>query len=451
MKGLRAVFAAFVLAAVACGAARAADVHALRAPRGEEVWYVSDHTLPMIAAAVAIPAGSAYDPPGKFGLANFAASLLDEGAGNLNATAFQTALSNRAIRLSVEPKRDYIVISLVTLTDNAREAFRLLGLALSRPRFDQDAIARVRAQILAALGEEDEDPATVGAKGFFQAYFHDHPYAHPVIGDGKSIVSITQADLRAFAASHWVRGDLRIAVSGDVDAAGLTALLGSAFGRLPFRLVPAPSWPVHSGQPGVEVISMAVPQPTVVFGLPGLLRHDRDFIPAYVANYILGGGGFSSRLTNDVRVKLGLTYDISTSLDALRRAGILTGEFATKRESVKQAIKVVRDTLKDFADSGPTEKELADAMTYLTGSYPLSFASNVGIVSELSGFQELALPMDYVEKRNALIEAVTLADVKRVARRLFNPGAMTIVVAGTPGGAPAEKPPTLRAGPKKQH
>lgn len=438
-RTVRALLAALCALAFA-GAARAADVKALRAPRGEQVWYVSDHTLPMIAMSAAIPAGSAYDPPGKDGLASFAADLLDEGAGTMNANAFHTALGNRAIRLSVSIERDYLVISLVTLTDNAKDAFRLLGLALSKPRFDADAIARVRAQMLASIAQDDEDPPTVAAKAFYRAYFHDHAYAHSVGGDAQTIDGITQADLKAFAAGHWTRGDLRIAVSGDVDAATLTQLLASAFGRLP-ATTPAPTaWPAHPGQPGVQVVAMPVPQPTVVFGLPGLLRNDRDFIAAYVANYILGGGGFASRLTDEVRVKRGLTYDISTSLDSMKRAGLVAGEFATKQQSVYPAIAVVRDVLKNFAESGPTDKELADAKTYLTGSFPLAFSSNVGIVAELNGFQQVGLPIDYLQKRNGLIEAVTAADVRRAARRLFNPRAMTIVIAGTPQGAVARPP-----------
>jgi zinc protease len=438
----RHLLAALASAALLFGTAQAADVKVLHSAKGEEVWYNTDHTLPMIAMSVAIPAGSAYDPQGKFGLSAFAASLIDEGAGNLNATAFQTALSNRAIRLSISPNRDWLVVSLVTLTDNAKDAFQLLGLALSKPRFDPDAIQRVRAQILSSIAQEDTDPPTVAAKGFYRAYFHDHPYAHPVSGDAASVGAITQADLKAFAAEHWVRGDLKIAVSGDVDAATLTTLLNSAFSRLPAKSPPQLPWPAHVGQPGIQIIPLAEPQPSVIFGLPGLLRTDRDFIPAFVANYIVGGGGFSSRLTEEVRVKRGLTYDIDTSLNSLRKAGYVAGEFATKQSSVHDAIGVVQDTLKEFAENGPTDKELADAKTYLTGSFPMSFSSNAGIVGELNGFQQVGLPVDYLQKRNGLIEAVTVADVKRAARRIFNPRALTIVIGGNPQGQHASRSAT---------
>ena len=188
---------------------------------------------------------------------------------------------------------------------------------------------------------------------------------------------------------------------------------------------------------------MDVPQPTAVFGLPGILRNDPDFLAGYIANYILGGGGFSSRLTDEVREKRGLTYDISTDLETNRKAGFVLGEVATRRGAVQQTISVIRDTLRDFAQNGPTDAELADAKTYLTGSFPLEFGSNVGIADQLNTFQRIGLPVDYVRKRNALIDAVTLDDVKRVAKRLYNPAKLTVVVGGSPGapGAATPAPP----------
>ena len=243
MRRLGRAVATLVAALVFCTAARALDVRALRVGRGEQVWYVTDHTLPMIAISASLPAGALYDPHGKAGLAAFTASLLDEGAGPLNASAFQLALSNRAIHLVVTPGRDFLTIQLVTLTDNAKDAFQLLGLALSKPRFDADAIARVRAQILSSLAEEDEDPPTVANKGLFHSFFHDQVYSHSISGDVAAIQTINAGELKGFATEHWVRGDLRIAVSGDVDAQTLATLLNSAFAKLPSRTPALPPWP----------------------------------------------------------------------------------------------------------------------------------------------------------------------------------------------------------------
>ena len=413
----------------------ALDVKVLPSPKGEEVWFVSDHTLPMIALSAAVPAGSAYDPASKPGLANFVADLLDEGAGPLTSNAFQTALANRAIRLSVTPERDWLVVSLVTLADNAKDAFQLLGLALSRPRFDADAIARVRAQILASIKEQDEDPEDVAERAFYRAWFHDHPYAHSVTGDAQGVSSINAGDLKRFAATHWVTRGLKVAVSGDVDEGELRGLLKSAFGSLPAISPASLKTVAHPGQTTISVVPMPVPQSAAVFGLPGPLRSDPDYLPGFVANYVLGGGGFSSRLTDELREKRGLTYDISTSLECWRKSGFVMGEVATRRGGMKETISVVRAVLRDFAQDGPTEKELADAKTYLTGSFPLGFSSNAGIADQLNVFQRIGLPADYVEKRNALINAVTLDQVKRAAQRLFNPAHLTVAVAGSLGDA----------------
>lgn len=435
-----------VVAASTTAWAQGATVKELPAPKGETVWYAEDHSLPMIAMAVSFPSGSAYDPRGKDGLASLAASLLDEGSGNFNSKAYHEALADRAIQLSVSPGTDDMVVSLVTLKENAAEAFRLLGMALSKPHFANDDIARVRAQMIAGIQQGEEDPSTVGGKAFAKLYFGNHPYAHPSNGTPQTLSAIGQRDLHAFARTHWVRGGLKIAVAGDVTPAQLTQLLNTAFGALPAHTPPATPWPGKVGSPGVHVIQMPVPQPTVIFALPGLMRSDKDFLAGYVANYILGGGGFSSRLTDAVRTKRGLTYDISTSLSVYRRAGLFEGEVATRADAVKQTIDVTRQTLKDFAATGPTDKEMADAKTYLTGSYPLAFQSNAGIAGQLSSFQRIGLPIDYVTRRNALISAVTIDDVKRVSARLFDPTKMTIIVAGTPVEPNARPRPSAPVG-----
>jgi zinc protease len=410
-------------------------VKALAAAKGEEVWYVSDHTLPIIVMTVALPAGSAYDPPGKAGLANFAAQLLDEGAGNMRAGDFQTALSNRAIRLTITAERDYLIVTLVTLSGNAKDAFQLLGMALSHPRFDADAISRVRAQIAADLADQEDDPEVVAEKGFYQTFFGDHPYGHPIAGSSGSISAINAGDLHRFALGHWVSRGLKVAISGDVDRNTLPALLKSTFGSLPAtapRPLPVVS---RSGKTGVSVLPMDVPQSNALFGVPGMLRSDPQYLAGFVANYILGGGGFASRLTNEVREKRGLTYDVSTSLESLRKSGFVVGQVATKRGSVKETVSVIRDALKEFAHDGPTDKELADAKTYLTGSFPLSFSSNLGTADQLNTFQQIGLDVNYVESRNALINALTLDQVKEAAKRLFDPSRLTVVVAGSYGNS----------------
>ncbi|MBV9045514.1 MAG: insulinase family protein, partial [Alphaproteobacteria bacterium] len=424
MKRFALALAFAALAAVA--PAQAAELRALDIAPGVQTWFQEDHTVPMVAIVVALPAGSAYDPKDKAGLAAFSAYMLNEGAGDMTSEQYQAALANRAIQLNMTPGRDTLVISISTLTANAPEALRLLGLALQKPRFDADAVDRVRAQMFQALAQEQQDPPTVASNRFYEVFFAGHPYAHNTNGDPAGIKAITAADMKAFAATHWVRGGAQITVAGDIGPGAATTLLKAAIAPLPGITPPPPPPVTRPNAPGVTIAPLDVPQPTAVFGLPGMLRRDPEYLAGFVANYIVGGGDFSSRLTAEVREKRGLTYGISTTFGDFRGAGFVLGQVATRRDSMNQSLTVTRATLADFAAHGPTEAELKDAKTYLTGSYPLAFASNAGIASQLNAYQRAGLPIDYVKKRNAMINALTLAQVRHAAARLFDPKRMTV-------------------------
>jgi len=398
---------------------------------GQQVWFQEDHTVPMVAITIALPAGSAYDPANKPGLAAFAAYMFNEGAGDLSSEQYQAALANKAIQLTITPDRDYLLLSVSTLSSNAVEAFRLLALALQHPHMDADAVERVRAQMLQSLLTDAQDPQDVALDRFYEVYFGTHPYAHNISGTTAGLNAITQEDLKAFARTHWVKTGVKISVAGDIGATALTALLKTTFDPLSAAApAPVPAF-VHNRAGGVTVIAMDVPQPTAIFGLPGMLRADPAYLAGYVANYIVGGGDFSSRLTDEVRTKRGLTYGISTSFGDYRRAGYVIGQVATRRESMSQSLDVIRATLTNYAAHGPTQAELNDAKTYLTGSYPLAFSSNAGISAQLNTFQRAGLPIEYVTSRNARINALTLEDVRRAAARLFNLKDMTVVIGGT--------------------
>jgi zinc protease len=417
MKRLLALL--IVVAAAFCAnAAEAANVRSIDLGKNAEVWFAEDHTVPIISFNISLPAGSAYDPAGKAGLASFTASMMDEGAGDMDSKAFHEALANRAIAFRARVDRDYLVISVSTLKENAPEAMRLLQLALTRPRFDAEPLTRVRTQIIQSLQQDQVQPPSVASRAFVRAFFNGHAYAHPISGEIGSVSAITAADLRAFARSNWTKYGIKI--------------LGQTFQPVSGAVPPAVPNIGRLGTPGVHVVPLDVPQPTAVFGLPGIMRHDPDFIPGYVANYILGGGGFSSRLMEEVRVKRGLTYGVSTSLASYNKASVMQGSVATRANAIRQTVQVVKDTMARFAAEGPTQQELDDAKTYLTGSFPLAFASNSGTAAQLGTFLRQNLDIGYVTRRNALIQAVKLDDVKRVAKRLFDPARLTVVIGGTP-------------------
>jgi zinc protease len=431
-------FAAAFFALLALHPALAAKVKPVDAVPGAVLWYSEDHTMPVVALSASFPAGAVYDPSGKTGMAAFAAWCLNEGAGPMDAESYQAALAMRGIRLEMLPGRDTLTIRLTTLSVHAKEAFRLLGLALNKPRFDYDAVTRIRLQMMQSLDLGREDPATVAERGFHSLYFGPYTYGRPVDGDTRALASISASELRAFAKTHWVKAGLKIAVAGDIGEAALIALVRSTFGGLADTAPPPPPAPIRPGAPGLHVLPMEVPQPAVVFGQAGLKRSDRDFIAGMIANYILGGAGAGSRLTRELREERGLTYDIATDLIPYRQAGVLMGTVQTRKSAVRRSIAVVRETMRIFAADGPTAEELADAKRYLNGSFPLSFTSNADIAAQLNAFQDLGLPLDYLDRRAQSIDAVTLADIRRVAKRLFDPAKLTVVVAGSLSGGNTE-------------
>lgn len=421
--------------ALSAQARAAVRIQEITSPGGIEAWLVENHTLPIIAVDAGFHGGARLDPEGKEGLASLLSGLLDEGAGDLDSEAFQRRLAETSIRLGFDTGRDGFYASMRTLTTHRDEAFDLLGLALNKPRFDKEPVARVRAQMLSILAEQHEDPQQVAVKAWYAAAFPGQPYGRPVDGDEASIKAITRDDLVDFTNAYLTRERLRVAVVGDIDAKTLGPLLDHTFGRLPVD-GPSPDLKKLSADrpAGLTVIKTDNPQTVILFGGAGLLRHDPDFIPAYVMNYILGGGGFSSRLMQQVREKRGLAYSVQTSLVPNDLAGLLVGYVGTENSRAAQALTLIRAEFARVRESGVTAQELEDAKTYLTGAYPLRFDSNDDIADELLGIQMEDLGVDYVNKRNAMIRAVTLADIQRAAKRVLDPDRLLVVAVGQPAG-----------------
>src|SRR5438105_1454100 len=402
-------------------AAQAVTVKAVAGPTGVETWLAEEHALPLIAFEISLPAGSAYDPNEKPGLASMTANLLDEGAGELRSDAFKEALEAQAIKFTARADRDYIIIGVTTLKENADDAMRLAALAIAHPRFDAPAVERVRAALIANLKQEEQNPARVAVKAWFASYFGQHVYAHAPQGTASSLTGIGQADLKNFADTHFVRGSIKVAVAGDVTETALKRYLQQLFLTLPAKPVAPPPRVTETGRAGIQTILRNEAAPVAVFGMAAPVRSDPDFIPAYVANQIIGGGTFSARLMDEVRDKRGLTYGIETHLEDFRSASLLIGEVQSDKSKIQTALDVTRGELAKFAREGGTAKELADAKTYLTGSYPLTLDSNAKIARTLGAYQRSGLSPDYVTRRNGLIAGVTLEKVNQVAKKYFDP------------------------------
>ena len=433
---------AFVLLAGFSTPALAIDIQVVKSKSGMIAWLVEEHSLPIVSMQVAFRGGAAMDPEQKLGLANMVSGLLDEGAGDLDSNAFQSRLADKAIRLSFDAGKDTFSGSLQTLSQFSDEAFKLFAMAITEPRFDKDAVERIRGQIIVGLKQDEQDPGYIVSRTWQEAYFGDHPYAWPTSGTLETVPNIQIADLKKFVHDRLARDNLYVAVVGDVTADELKTLLDTAFGDLPKKAVPyivPPVTPPSKGQ--VIHVDKDVPQAVVRFGERGIKRDDPDWYAAYVMNYILGGGGFASRLTEVVREKNGLAYSVGSGLSSLDYAGIFAGYVATARDSVYKSKDLISQEIARMAKGDISEEELNNAKSYLTGSYPLNFDTSGKIAGQLLGVQLEGLGLDYIDNRNAIIEGVTLEQVNAAAKRLLDPDNLIWVVVGGDDPADAKDTP----------
>jgi zinc protease len=414
--------------------ARAMTVERLVTPGGIEAWLVRDPAVPVIAVEFSVRGSADQDPAGKPGVANLAASLLDEGAGPLDSAAFHDRLERKAIELGFRAGHDYFRGTLRTLTDNRDEAFDYLRLALMEPRFDPEAVERMRAQIVSRLKRESMSPNDIASRNWWATAFPGHPYGLPVNGTLESVPRITVDDLKSFVRRVLARDHLKIAVVGDIDADAAGKLIDRTFGGLPAKSELDPvAAVVPRGLGRRIVVNLDVPQAVVNFGAPGIGRSDPDFMAAYVVNHVLGGGSFSSRLYREVREKRGLAYGVYDSLLWLDHAALLIGSTATRADATGETLAVIEHEIRRMAEEGPTEEELSKAKTYLKGSFALNLDTSNRIASQLVQMQLDNLGIDYIERRGGLIDAVTLADARRVAKRLLD-GGLLVTVVGRPVG-----------------
>ena len=438
---LRSAFVAWFLLLAAPAPAAAIEVQRVVSPGGIEAWLVEDHSNPIISLDMTFRGGAALDPVGKEGLANLVSGLIDEGAGDLDSQAFQGQLQDLSIGLSFSAGLDTFSGDLKTLTENRDTAFELLRLALNEARFDEEPIARIRSQILAGLARDSENPRVIVRRTLKKMLFPEHAYGRPVSGTTESVTGLTVKDLRRFTAERFARDVLVVGVVGDITAKELAGLLDDTFLGLPATAAPvdlADTTP--SGEGGVIGVEKDLPQSVVVFGHEGIARADPDYYAAYVVNYILGGGGFSSRLYKEIREKRGLAYSVYAYLNPLDHAALVMGGVATQNERVSESLDLIRAEWRRMAEDGPSEEELRDAKIYRTGSFPLRFSSSGRISGMLIGMQLNHLGIDYLDRRNALIEAVTLDDARRVATRLYDADKLTVIVIGRPEGVTATRP-----------
>jgi zinc protease len=431
---LAACFAVTALASTPSQAA--AKIQHLVSPGGIEAWFVQDATVPLIAMEYAFGGGATQDPADKPGVGNLVADLLDEGSGDLDSATFHERLDRRAIELSFTSTRDYFRGSLRMLKDNKDEAFDLLRMSLTSPHFDSTDVERIRSQVISGLRRDSSSPTALAGRKFLEVAFGDHPYGRGAEGTLESVPKIDIADLKDYVRRVLAKDTLRIAVVGDVDAATLGKLLDQTFGGLPAKASLTPVADVEATRPPQRAfIPLDVPQTVVTFGGPGIKRHDPNFMAGYVVNHILGGGGLSSRLYHEVREKRGLVYSVYQSLVWMDHSAIFVGNTGTRADRAGETVDAIEKEIRRMAEDGPTQLELDEAKSYLKGSQMLALDTSSKLASALLQYQLDQLPIDYIEKRNAIVDAVTLDDAKKAARRLWGQGLLTVIVGRAPQAA----------------
>lgn len=431
MKLIRSVA---LLLAFALPAQAATDIQAIESPGGITAWLVPSPDIPFTALEIRFRGGTSLDPADARGAVNLMTGLIEEGAGDLDAQAFAEARDALAATLSFSSDDDSVAVSARFLTENRDQAVELLRKALQEPRFDPDAIGRVREQVLAGLRSDEKDPATIAMRKLREQAFGAHPYGTPGEGTIESVTALTRDDIVAAHRGALARDRVYVAAAGDITPEELGRIVDLLLGPLPETGLPLPPRADANLTAGTTVTPFPGPQSTVLFAQGGIRQDDPDYFAALILNEVLGGGGFASRLMTEVREKRGLTYGIGTGLSIYDQAELLLGQTRVPNDKVAEAIEVIRAEWAKVVSEGITEAELADTKTYLTGSYPLRFDGNGPLASIMVGMQMIGLPPDYPKTRNERVEAVTMDDIRRVAGELVTPDALHFFVVGEPAG-----------------
>ncbi|MBM2715236.1 insulinase family protein [Mesorhizobium caraganae] len=426
---------AFLLLAVlflilpALTAHAAMNIQEVKSQKGITAWLVEDHTVPIISVRFVFKGGTTQDPVGKEGLIHLMTGLFNEGAGDLDSDAFQVKLDDAGVEMSFEAQRDGIYGSMRMLSLRKDAAFDLLRLAVNRPRFDQEPVDRIRAQIFSGIIANERDPEAIAQRKWLRAIYGTHPYSRPDEGTKVSLAGITPADLSAFHKAIFARDGLHVAVVGDIDAKRLSEKLDQLFGELPQKQTLSPVADVAAKLGQQVEVNYDLPQTSLQLAFPGVGRSEPDFFAALLMNDILGGSPYTSRLWEEVREKRGLAYGVGSYLAGYEHSHALLVTTATRSDRAAETLSIVHRVVKDMAQQGPTEAELEASKKYLIGAYAINdLDSSSSIAATLVGLQVDNLGIDYIQRRSALIDQVTLDQVKAAAKKLLSaePGIMVV-------------------------
>lgn len=421
---------------ISCIAQAGLPIQHWQTANGAQVYFVESRGLPLLDVSVDFDAGTRRDTPQKSGLASLVAHTLNLGADGLSEDDISRRLADVGAQLGVHSDPDRASITLRTLSSmrERTQALELMAKILRQPDFPETALQREKARMILNLQEEDTQPGPIGEKAFYAALYGDHPYGLPGAGSVATLSTLTRQDVLNYYRHHYVAESAVIAMVGDVSRAEAAKIGEQLSAGLPRTNGGLPALPeVKAPTQGERYLPHPATQSHILLGMPGMSRNDVDYFPLYIGNYILGGGGFASRLTEEVREKRGLAYSVYSYFMPLAQPGPFQIGLQTKREQSAEALKIVRATLKRFVDEGPTPDEVRRARQNISGSFPLRLDSNKKILGYLSLIGYYHLPLDYLDQFEKNVDKVGVAEVKQAFKRRIDPEKMlTVVVGGAP-------------------
>ncbi|MCW8982992.1 MAG: insulinase family protein [Gammaproteobacteria bacterium] len=399
--------------------------------KGASVYFVEAPELPMVDIKIAFDAGSARDGDNP-GISLFTNSMLEEGAGDLSVEQIATGFDDLGAQLSSAAGMDMATISLRSLTqqDLLEPALKLFSTVVGRATFPNGAVERVREQMLVSLTHQQQKPGTIASKAFYKSLYGNHPYASPESGTEASVKAITQVDLLNFYRKYYVSRNALVVIVGAVNRQRAEQIAEQVTQHLP-QGGKASKLPVPGDLPAQEQrIEHDSSQTHILLGQLGYRRGDSDKFALYLGNYILGGGGFVSRLTEEVREKRGLSYSVYSYFNPMRETGTFVLGLQTKNEQADESLKVLRETLQRFVEEGPTTKELIAAKSNITGGFPLKIDSNSDLMSYVLVIGFYGFPLDYLESFSKKINAVSVEQIREAYQKHIEPDQMHLVMVG---------------------
>lgn len=434
MMKLHVTMIALWLVALTAPARAEVDITPVETPGGLQAWLVEERSIPFVALELIFAGGANLDADETAGAVGLMTALLSEGAGDLDAQAFAKRTEDLTARIQFDSGRDTVSLSLRFLTEDADAVIDHARLALTEPRFDEDAIARVRGQLAARLRRDALDPNMIASQEFARAAFGAHPYGRPSGGTPETVAALGRDHLIAAHQGAIARDRVFIGAAGDIDAEGLARLLDRLFDGVPETGAALPARAEFQASAGVEMIPFESPQSVIAFGHAGIARDDPEFLTAFVLNEAFGSGRFGTRLMESLRVERGLTYGVGSFLASGLLGESYQGRMSTDNVNALAAIELLREEWAGMAENGLSAEELSRIQTYLTGAYPLRFDGNASIASIMASMQYQGFDIDYVNRRNDMVLAVTPDQANDMAARLFDPDALFFVVVGQPVG-----------------